>query len=161
LTLPDLLTLEDHDGDWPTFFQAVYAAFCMDFVDSQPTFRGQRLALKRHPEHEGKSATFWHMISEGSVEADRTPDLRRCERIRWPRPAIEGSNEVEVRCWESSRQGERRVTLWVVDEDYVVVLARRNGYVLPWTAYLITYNHTRTKLEREFQAAQKAGGAPL
>jgi hypothetical protein len=29
------------------------------------------------------------MIQEGRTEDERTPDLRRCERIRWPRPIIE------------------------------------------------------------------------
>lgn len=35
---------------------------------------------------DGKEATFWHMIQEGRIEEDRTPDIRRCERIRWPKP---------------------------------------------------------------------------
>ncbi|MNH30689.1 hypothetical protein D3C79_909980 [compost metagenome] len=47
----------------------------------------KRLGLKRHPVIQGKEATFWHMISEGNDEAERLPDLRRCERIRWPRRA--------------------------------------------------------------------------
>jgi len=49
---------------------------------------GKRLGLKRHPMTQNKEATFWHMIQEGSVESERIPDIRRCERIRWPRPSV-------------------------------------------------------------------------
>ena len=153
--------MEDYAGDWDAFFEAVYAAFCLDFVQSKPFFQGHRLGLKKYPEYDGKSATFWHMISEGSDEALRTPDLRRCERIRWPRPIIDQSEEPEIRCWETERKGEKRIVLWLVAQDYVVVLAQRTGYILPWTAYLVTYDHTRKKLEREYQAYKKAGGAPF
>lgn len=56
--------------------------FYLDFLDSKPVFQGRRLGLKRHPLSQGKEATFWHMISEGTTEEKRTPDFRRCERIR-------------------------------------------------------------------------------
>ena len=69
--LPALLLLEDHHGDWLRYFEAVYAAFEQDFVMSKPEFRGKRLGLKRHPEYDGKSATFWHMMSTGEDEAEQ------------------------------------------------------------------------------------------
>src|SRR5690625_5054274 len=92
--LPPMICLSNHQGNWNNYFQVIYEIFHRDFVTSKPTFRGVRLGLKRHPEYDGKPATFWHMISEGSVEAERTPDLRRCERIAWPRPVIENSTDV-------------------------------------------------------------------
>lgn len=87
--LPDLVLFEDFDGDWGKYLDVIYAYFKKDFADSQPVFRGKRLGLKRHPLSQGKEATFWHMISEGENEDERLPDLRRCERIRWPKPTIE------------------------------------------------------------------------
>ena len=87
--LPPLVLLESFGGNWTEYIEEVYAQFKRDFVDSKPSFRGVRMGLKRYPMEQGKEGTFWHMTSEGKVEADRLPDLRRCERIGWPRTLIE------------------------------------------------------------------------
>ena len=54
------------------------------------------MGLKRHPELEGKSATFWHFVTEGKVEADRTPVRERIERIGWPKAIILPFEELDV-----------------------------------------------------------------
>lgn len=157
--LPALLLFADYGGDWDKYLDAIYQFFKRDFVISQPKFRGERLGLKRYPIIQGKEATFWHLISEGKYEPDRLPDLRRCERIRWSRPIIE-SDEQEplLKVWENTRDGEKRVCLWLSfdNEDYLVVLARRGGYLLLWTAYPVTQAHTKRKLQKEYDA-YKAG----
>ncbi len=124
-------------------------------MDSKPIFRGRRLGMKRYPLSHGKEATFWHMTSEGRDEENRTPDLRRCERIRWPRPVIEHPEDPKVKYWVSVKRGEDRIHIWLEDEDYVVVLADRRGFLLPWTAFLVTREHTRKKLSREHEAYWK------
>jgi len=159
--LPEILDFDSFENDWAKYLQAIYTVFLEDFVQNTPVFRGKRLGLKKYPEYDGKSATFWHFISEGSVEAERTPDLRRCERIGWPSPIINHSTDPLVRCWETVRKGDKRIILWLVAVDYVVVLSERKGYLIPWTAYIIKYPHAKAKLEREYQAYIKAKGAPL
>ncbi len=72
---------ETYGGDFSRYLEAIYRIFCADFVESKPVFAGKRLGLKRHPVIQGKKLRFWHMISEGNDEAERLPDLRRCERI--------------------------------------------------------------------------------
>jgi hypothetical protein len=108
----------------------------------------------------GKAATFWHLISEGKAEDERLPDLRRCERIRWPRPIIEHADTPIVKVWENKRKRDQRICVWFEEEEYLVVLARRKGYVVLWTAYLVTRPHTRRKLQREYKAYIKANAAP-
>jgi hypothetical protein len=157
--LPGLLLLSAHGGDWPQFLGAVYESFRKDFVDSRPSFRGVRLQLKRHPLVDGKEYTFWHMISEGRDEASRKPNLERCERIRWPRPSIEHSTDPALKAWVNVRNGERRICLWLEGAEYLVVLAYRKGYLLPWTAYPVTMSHRKAKLQREFEAWERAGTA--
>ena len=144
--LPDLICLPDYGGDWNRYHQAIYEAFCQDFIQSQPQFMGRRLGLKRHPLMDGKEATFWHFVSEGAVEANRLPDLRRCERIRWPRAVIERADDPAVKVWSNQRGHEKRVCLWLDSEDYLVVLADRETYLLPWTAYLVREEHRKRKL---------------
>lgn len=158
--LPDLLRLADFDGNWERYETALYAGFKQDFIDSAPLFEGKRLALKRHPLSQGKEATFWHIISEGNEEAERLPDLRRCERIRWPRPIIEHCGEPVVKVWENERKGERRVCLWLEQQEYLVILARRQGYVIFWTAYPVPQPHQQRKLQKEYEAYKKAKAAP-
>ena len=144
--LPPLMEFNDYGGDWKVYLDAIYAAFRKDFVTSKPSFLGRRLGLKRYPEYDGKEATFWHMISEGSVEEERTPDFRRCERIRWPRPLIEHEAETEVLVWTESRaSNDDRIHIYLPDERYLVVLADRGNYILPWTAFYIEHENGHRK----------------
>jgi len=104
----------------------------------------------------GKEATFWHMISEGKVEADRLPDLRRCERICWPRPLIEKAPAEDLRVWRQTRNRENRIAIAVPDFSYIVILAERsegNGvYYLPWTAFFVEYDNGRRRYQKEWNA---------
>lgn len=153
--LPPLVLLKDYGGDWSQYVEAVYACFQEDFIDSNPEFQGRRLGLKRHPLSNGKEATFWHLTSEGMDEATRTPDLRRCERIRWPRPVIANSEDDVVKVWTNVRTGakgeETRICLWLETQEYLVILADRKQYILPWTAYVVDRPHQKKKLQKEFE----------
>jgi hypothetical protein len=160
--------LVEFDGDWNRFdeyVERVYAAFARDFNDAatRPTFRGRRLGLKLHPTFQGKSATFWHLVTEGEDEAQRTPDRARCERIAWPRAMIEAATtEGRVLAWASRRPNGDRWVISLPDFSYIVVLADRGGYLLPWTAFCVEQDHRRRKLRAEHEAwrqAQKAEAA--
>lgn len=153
--LPPLVLFNDYGGDWPSYLDAIYDYFKVDFVDNKPMFQGRRLGLKRHPLSQGKEATFWHMIQEGAVEEDRTPDFRRCERIRWPRPIIEHDADNSIKVWSNQRRGEKRICLWFEQENYLVILADRGEYILPWTAYLVEQPHRQRKLQREYEEFNK------
>lgn len=149
--LPPLVLFSDYGHNWHTYLAAVYAWFKNDFIDNQPVFRGRRLGLKRHPVGNGKEATFWHMIQEGKDEENRIPDFRRCERIRWPRPVIEHDGDQAIKIWRNWRGSEERVCLWLVPENYVVILADRGDYILPWTAYLVEQPHRQRKMQKEYE----------
>jgi hypothetical protein len=145
-------------GNWTLYLSALYELFEADFIEAKPRFRGRRIGLKRHPTSEGKEATFWHLIQEGPVEESRLPDLKRCERIRWPRPIIENSEDSTLRVWMNIRKGEARVLLFLEEEEYLVVLAERKGYLLLWTAFLVDKPHRKRKLIKEFEDWQKEQG---
>ena len=156
--LPKLTLLEDSGGDWSQYVERLHRQFLADFVESKPDWHGKDVRLKRHPEYDGKSATFWHMISEGGVEADRTPDMRRCERIAWPRPIMDefddtafGTTGCRVLWWAELRGTENRYHVAPSDFSYVVVVADRGDFVLPWTAYYVEHTHTREKLRKKWR----------
>lgn len=161
--LPDLVLFEQCGGDWKMYVERLHGHFEDDFVRSTPSWPGKRVALKRHPEYQGKSATFWHFISEGSVEAERYPDFRRCERIRWPRPIMDAFDGAKpdaavgrIVWWKNERRGEERYVLAPDDFSYVVIVAERKEYVLPWAAYCVERQHQRDKLRREFESYWQA-----
>jgi hypothetical protein len=158
--LPPLVLFEDYDGNWERYLRVLYAYFKQDFIDSRPEFKGTRLGFKRDSMIEGKEATFWHVISEGNVEEERLPDLRRCERIRWPRPVIEHADKPVIKIWENYRKGEKRINLWLENQEYLVVLAVRKTYILLWTAYTVTQPHRKALFQKEYEAFKKAGAAP-
>lgn len=148
--LPELVLLQDYHGKWNDYCDALYEFFLDDFVRTKPQYLGKRFALKKHPEYDGKAATFWHLVSEGNVEEDRTPEMRRCERIRWPRPIIEGNVPADVKTWRNERNGKTRILIALADFSYVVILDDRGGYVLLWTAYPVEREHQRRKLAKEY-----------
>lgn len=154
--LPALALFEEYGGDWNQYLDALYTFFKQDFIDSRPAYNGVTLALKRHPVILNKEATFWHIISEGDSEADRIPDMRRCERIRWPRPTIEHSGDSAIKIWANERRGEKRICLWFEDADYLVILAERKGYILLWTAYTVEQEHSKRKLRKEYAIARNS-----
>lgn len=149
--LPALETLSTYGGDFNRYLEAIYAIFCTDFVDSKPVYAGKRLGLKRHPVIQGKEATFWHMISEGSDEAERLPDLRRCEHIRWPRPIIENASDSVIKIWRETRGSSQRIHLWFSAAEYLVVLDERKDFILPWTAYPVERKSQQEKLEKRWE----------
>ncbi|MCA0961763.1 hypothetical protein [Salipiger bermudensis] len=149
MSAPDLLHFEDLDGDWDRYEAALYQVFEQDIIEFDLSFRGHPVNARRAPEHERKWACFWHLISEGRVEDDRLPDLRRCERIRWVRWVIENADVCgDIDVWQNRRNGETNWLLWY-REEYLVILAARTGYFLLRTAFCTDREHRREKLRRE------------
>jgi hypothetical protein len=158
--LPELV-----EFDWNSYGESIeraYRVFLRDFGSSsaRPKFQGRTLNLKRHPEYEGKSATFWHFVTEGKVEEARTPVRERVERIAWPRALIvEAANAPPRVCvWPNQRPGaSKRWVLALMDFSYVVILDDRDEYLLPWTAYPVSHEHQRRKLRKEYEASVVKG----
>jgi hypothetical protein len=155
--LPPLVLRNDFDSD-EAYGEALYGWFKNDFIDSLPTWPGKRVGLKRLPLMRGRVATFYHFLTGGEDEAARGIDYLRCERIRWPRPTMETfpdrrpTAEDRIIWWMNQRRGEWRYLLALPDFSYLVVVAVRREYVLPWTHYVITQAPEREKKRREFES---------
>jgi hypothetical protein len=155
--LPPLIRLEDYGGNWERFIEAVYARFYEDFIASQPKFMGQWVCCRRDPIMDGKEAGFWHCTSDGLDEINRTPDLRRCERIAWVRAVIDNCDDPTIDHWTNMRGTDKRHLLWL-EEDFLVILAERTRqrdgfrYMQLVTAYCTPEEHRRRKLRAERDA---------
>jgi hypothetical protein len=151
--LPQLILLGDYDGNWGKYINAVFAIFYRDFIETQPTFREKWVRCRRDPIFDGKEAGFWHCVSEGPNEDERTPDLRRCERVAWIRALIEHDEDMRVDVWTSRKKRELRPHLWF-DESYLVVLGKRKKNYQLITAYCTDRGHTKRRLRRERDSAR-------
>ncbi len=146
--LPSILSF---NGNWPAYVEAVFGQFEADFITHRAAYAGEEVRLRWKPLFDGKPYAFWHLVQEGQVEDERTPDIRRCERIAWLRAIIDNFNDPAVLVWENERHGERRVLLWLEEEDFLIVLGKREGYYLLVTAYHTNRDHTRRKLWAEYE----------
>jgi len=156
MQLPDL---EHFSGNWDAYIDYIYEVYCDLILKSGLRFCRLPVKPRFTPESKGKIYGFWHVTSEGSTEEDRTPDLRRCERIRWISWVIENVDNYEEITWwdERSKSNNREVVLWVEAEQFVVVLAwRSQGYWLLKTAYLADKPHKIKSLKKKRDRYWKA-----
>ena len=147
---PSIMSLEDSGGNWDAYCEELYTCFITDFrINGMPKFEGQPLRLKCHPRcSAGREATFWHLISDGKTEADRIPNMRRCERLCWVRPMIEAIGTDQVIAFIEDRP-EKAIIVTLPDFSFKIVLARRDCYFLLWTAYYLEHGHQRRKLQEQ------------
>jgi hypothetical protein len=150
---PDLISFNDFNGDWHRYEDGLYDVFQTDILRHDLRFRGAKVTARRNPEHERKWAGFWHLISEGRVEDDRLPDLRRCERLTWIRWIIENADScAEIDIWENRRGRETNTLLWL-QEEYLVILSARSQNFLLKTAYCTERDHRIRDLRKERDTA--------
>ncbi len=158
MTPPALLPFNAFGGDWNAYETELHRIFMAEIAQGGLHFRGWPVNCCRLPETAGRWASFWHLVQEGRVEDDRTPDLRRCERIRWVRWIIESAGtHPEIDEWQNSRGSETNSLLWY-RKEYLVVLARRRDYWLLKTAYCTEQRGRIAKLQRERDAFLRARG---
>lgn len=155
LWLPELIYPEIPGQIDDEYLDRLYAVFERDFILSKLEWEGPRFASKRFPEQFGWPATFWHLITEGPVESQRTYSVERAASITWLRPVIAEFVSVypdipsrKIRWWKNKRGTKERLLIATWDFEYLVVLSIRHDHLLLWTAYP-TRRHTAIKLKRE------------
>lgn len=163
MVLPELVQLEAYNGNWTAYVDAVYKYYLLDLVNSGLTFQGLPVRCQFRPPTQGKHYGFWHVISTGNREEERTPDLSRCERIRWIAWVIRHADiSPHVTWWENRRWGSIHVVLFFEEQNYIVVLAKRTGYFLLKTAYCAEPHRIKSlEKEREMWVLQKRLKPPL
>jgi hypothetical protein len=153
--LPELLTFS---GNWPEYVETLYNIYQKQIVQGNLHFLNIPVKTQYRPPSDGKGFGFWHVISEGPEEAERVPDFRRCERIRWIAWAIENvENDPRISWWKNKRGRNTHIVLWIEEEDFAVILAERKGYYLLKTSYCIEEHRRKSmKKDRERYEREKA-----
>lgn len=135
MPIPELIPFH---GDWDRYEDELYDVYTETLSRAELTAFGQKVQLRHVPMSKGKGFGFWHIISEGKVESERTINFRRCERIRWVAWIIaNATTESCLTWWPTERDGRRSIVIWAEQEGFAVILAQRNGYLLLVTAYCV------------------------
>jgi hypothetical protein len=156
LVFPCLIELNDFAGNFQNYFTAVYAVFENDFIKTQPQYKGLKVAVRKYPEVDGIHRTFYHITHKGEDENNRQPDIRRKERIRYPRFVMVNHKHNKILIWKNKRGKDERIVLFNEAENYVVILTDRTEYYMFITAYYIETEHRKKSLLKEYETYMKA-----
>lgn len=156
LVFPDLIYLNDFAGNFQNYFNAVYIVFENDFIKKQPKYAGIKVSVRKYPEVDGLHRTFYHITHEGEDENNRQPDIRRMERIRYPKFIIKNNTHSEILIWKNKRGKDERILLFNENENYIVVLTERKEFFLFITAYYVETEHRKRSLLKEYETYKKA-----
>lgn len=157
--LPPLFCADDFDTD-QEYYDALYARFKTDFIETERHLNGFPIRIKRHPAYDGmfadKEATFRHLITEGKDEHARIIDRARCQTLGWMLPVLERAGEPDVHVWENHRQTNGcAYILSLSDYSYKLVLTRRADFLLLWTQFPVPFSHSRAKLRKEYESYKR------
>jgi len=162
--IPPLITFESYSGNWVNYENALYTIFEKDFIKSKPVLNGKPVFCIKDPMFQGKFFTFCHITTEGGPrEEDRTPDIRRCERISWLKKIIENSTDSCIKTWENTRTNKKsrnkKRTNILFDENgetiHMVLSRNAKSYILI-TVYYVDRPHNRQKLINEYLSCTKS-----
>ncbi len=157
LTFPRALP---DDGGVPTVEPKALATYNADFPVSGtlPRVNGESVKVRRepHPANTSREYTYWHMVTDGSDETKRQPDLERMVRIPWAKPLLVNHTHETVKRWWNMRAGRRHFCLWHPSVNYVLVIKERYEGLFLVTTYC---PEPRRKMEfhKEWATAKKAG----
>lgn len=150
-----------------TYEDATYELFLQLYESISFYFEEKPVIMKHFPPTYTSRSGFYHLTCENynhtGNEDDRVPNLRRYERIKWPRIIIENIQRdcPHLRVWKNKRHGKTNILILCVELKYVIVLSeRKEGYLLLTTAYPIEYEHTLAKMLKEYEEYKKQKPLP-
>ena len=125
-------------GDLKDYTEALYKIFKRDFIENDLFFENKTVDIIHEKYYDGKERSFWHIISEGEQDADRTPISRRAETLPWARALIEDKQSCnEYKKWKKyhDKTNRYRYYIWCSLINYMVILEDRDTYFKLITAF--------------------------
>lgn len=157
------LEFQKHNETDICYMQRLYEIFSDDFLRDQPTYYGQNICIRHEPYIDNRVQAFYHVTTYGN-DKDRKIDEERCKRIRWIRAFIEHSDCNKTECddcsgmklWATPYKSFSRIKIFLEEEKYLIVLEKRESYILLITAFYVDYGHHLRKLLKEYEKAKRA-----
>ncbi|QGY85768.1 hypothetical protein F1614_06910 [Staphylococcus epidermidis] len=166
LACTSLIEMSNFNYDYHEYIDYLYTqVFKKHLFNNKVYFNGKKIILKRYPEECGKENSFFHLTTVSANKnvplSDREPDLRRCERLHWIKPAIE-TDHIQIcnfKCFEIFEDHSRRykrIKLLNEEDRYLIVLEDRENYYLLVTAFYIEQDYYLKGLVKEKEKAKSA-----
>jgi hypothetical protein len=154
MILPELIHINDYPAN--QYLDVIYDIFKTDVVEGNLNFLQLPIQCPWHPPYDNKHFSFWHLISEKdstAKEENRTPCLRRCERIKWIAYVIKNACDKNmIWCWEKDIQTSRgrntHIHLYLHQERYLIVL-RKKSQRLELVTTFVVHKNNHAKKEKE------------
>lgn len=138
-----------------------YKIFLTLYENNSLFYEGKNVLMKHYPPEYNPRSGFYHLTCENyshtNNENDRVPNLKRYERIKWPKIIIDNLKKEcpYLYIWKNVRYGKKNILIMCLELEYIIVLSERNDYLLLTTAYPIEYEHTLRKLIKEYNEYKK------
>lgn len=138
--IPSKIELSLFHGDVNAYTEALYKIFKRDFIENELYYQGKKVEIIHEQYYNGKERSFWHIISEGGKDEERTPISRRAETITWAKALIvEETDCEEYKSWIKfhDKTNKFRHYIWCSAVNYLVILEDRGTYYKLITAYQV------------------------
>jgi len=158
--LPPLFSINPWRHDT---YELLYQIFHKDFISHKVKYLENKIIISKLKDAD-KELTFWHITTRENKEikqaSERFPDFRRCERLPWLRPMIEGCPHTDILSWENLEgDGTIKVYVWLKEYDYIAILKKTNKGLILITAYWLEYENAKRKLIKKYEARNKEANA--
>lgn len=159
LALPEMITLDLFNNDYANYFDYLYYnIFRRDLFNMKVIYCGKKVSLKSMPRSDdGKENSYYHLTCKDyNGVRERQPDLKRCERLNWIKPALETNHqsECEKNCflvYKTWYKNRVRTNLLNPIDRYQIVLEERDSYWLMITAFYIDYDNRIKKQLKKYR----------
>lgn len=159
--LSNLIYLNDFSS-WIEYEDYLYEIYLDDFKYDTPYIFDKPIRIRVNPKIAEKDQTFFHMTSNSEYAKtndpnDRTPDLRRCERIKWPRDIIDNylcNNDCDcnkIKIWREPYKNNTRIHMLFEDVRFLIVIEERKDYMLFITSFYMEHNHQVRKQLKKYE----------
>lgn len=136
--LPSKIESKMFNGNIDAYNEALYKLFKRDFIDNTTYFNQKPVDIIHQDYYNGKERTYWHIVSEGDEDANRTPISTRAEKIAWIKFLIlEDGSCPNYKFWTRYHDKTKKTRLYIMCDavNYLVVLENRGTYYKLITAF--------------------------
>lgn len=151
--LPVKLELKLFGYDLEAYKERLYQIFKRDFIDNEVIFEGKRVDIIHQKFFENKERSFWHIISSGEEDANRTIDASRCASLPYAKSLIvEDGSCTKYKKWVKYHDKTKRdrYYIWCTEVNYMVILEDRGKYYKLITAYNVEEYNVR-RYEKDYR----------
>lgn len=148
---PEKLNLENYKN----YEDELYSIIENDFIKHNVYFNGKKIFLDFNKTVNGKSDTFFHVLCGDKKEY---PNLRRAERIKFPRQIIENykecddcHNKCKIKMFFKKIKNKKRYHLFSEKSRYMVVLEDEGKRMKLVTAFYIDKDYKLYNYKKDYE----------